>query len=584
MGVPLPSAARRLALSRVASAHWQFLAVLGGFIASTFIVPTLAPVAISDDWVYIRSVEILLREGRFEILTIASSNLLFQVVWGALFSLVFGPSLGVFRLSVVVLWFLSAFACYGLLWELTRDRARSALGTAIYLFNPLGYSLAFTFMTDAPFLSLLVISTYCYVRGVGTGQSTRWTVAGSAAAAGAILVRQPGALIPFAVVVSLVVAGFIRPNLRGLRTCLEVAAFPALVYIAFYFWLRFAHGEPMVHQQMRAQILAGGWSEVGLHAIRLFVVEALYLGLFLLPLALAVLGAIPGLARGLGARGWAWFAAWEAFVMAGVGAYWAIGARMPFIPHFLSPAGIGPNDLMKSRAALYTGLTRDVLTIVCALAALVVGLVVIRGLIEWRERAIPERRTASLLLGMLLINSIGALIVSSQFRYWRIEGQPAPSLDRYLLPLLPLAIGLMLWSLREVRLSFNLGWAVALFLALFSMAGTRDNIAFHQANWELALEANAAGIPDVHLDAGASWDGYFLGETSLTTMGYESRPGTFWWLGLYAPIIDPRYAIATEPVPPRYPTVVIEKDYDLWLDGRPARLLLLRRDDVPGPP
>ena len=577
------SGPRAAALAQLASTHWQLVAVLGAFIASAFVVPTLAPVAISDDWVYIRSVEILLAEGRFTILTISSSNLLFQVVWGALFGLVFGPSLGVLRLSMVVLWFLSAFACYGLLWELTRDRARSALGTAVYLFNPLGYSLAFTFMTDAPFLSMSVIALYGYVRGVGTGESTRWTIAGSAAAACAILVRQPGALIPLAVVASLVLAGHIRPNLRGLRTILEVAAVPALVYIAFYIWLRFVHGEPVVHQQMRGLILAGGWSEVRLHALRLFTVEAIYLGLFLLPIAASAIVGLRRVAGGLSSRGWAWFATWQAFVVAGVAAYWAIGARMPFIPHFLSPAGIGPNDLMRARAALYTGTTRDVLTLLCTAAALIIGLVVIAKLVRWRQHPTPDRRAVSMLLGLLVINSIGALIVSSQFRHWQIEGQPAPSMDRYLLPLLPPAIALVLWALREVRFSFNLGWTVALFLAMFSVAGTRDNIVFHQAQWELAREANAAGIPDLQLDAGASWDGYFLGEASHEKLGYVPRPG-YWWLSLYAPIIDPRYAISTEPVPPRYTHVVIEKKYDLWLDDRPARLLLLRRDDVPGPP
>lgn len=572
-----------MALSRLAATHWQFLAVLGAFIASTFIVPTLAPVAISDDWVYIRSVEILLNEGHFEILTIASSNLLFQVVWGALFALVFGPELGVFRLSLVVLWFLSAFAFYGLLLELTHDRARSALGTAIYLFNPLAYSLAFTFMTDAPFLSMLTISLYCYVRGVGTGTSARWTFAGSVAAAGAVLVRQPGALIPFVVVVSLLATGDIRPNLRGLRTTLEVAAFPALVYIAFYIWLRFVHGEPEVHQQMRVQILLGGWSEVRLHAARLFVVEAIYLGLFLLPLAGGVLLSLRAITGGLSTRGWVWFSAWQTFVIAGFTGFWVIGARMPLIPHFLSPAGIGPNDLMKARSAIWGSTTRDVLTIVCTLAALIIGLVVARGLVGWRARPADERRAAALLLGLLVVNSIGALIVSSQFRHWTIEGQPAPSLDRYLLPVLPVAIGLVLWALRDVRFSFHIGWTVTLFMMLFSIAGTRDNIAYHQAQWELARDAKAAGISELELDAGASWDGYYLGETSLEKLGYVGRPG-YWWLSLYAPIIDPRYAIATEPVPPRYTDAVIEKRYDLWLDHKPARLLLLRRDDVAGPP
>jgi hypothetical protein len=39
--------------------HWVLLVVLGLFGASAFIVPTLAPVAVSDDFLYARSVHAL---------------------------------------------------------------------------------------------------------------------------------------------------------------------------------------------------------------------------------------------------------------------------------------------------------------------------------------------------------------------------------------------------------------------------------------------------------------------------------------------------------------------------------------------
>ena len=140
-----------------------------------------------------------------------------------------------------------------------------------------------------------------------------------------------------------------------------------------------------------------------------------------------------------------------------------------------------------------------------------------------------------------------------------------------------------LWALRDVRFSFTLGWWLTLFVSAFAVIGTRDNLAFHRATWELAAEANAAGIPNLKLDAGASWDGYYLGQEALETLGYNPRPGLLWWFSIYTPQIDPQYTIATKPTA-RYEHVVLEKRYDLWLDTRPARLLLLRRDDVSGPP
>src|SRR4051794_3170128 len=89
---------RHLSVASVLRAHWGLFAILTGFVASALIVPTLANVTISDDWVYSRSVRILLQQHRLEVHPLVSPNLVFQVGWAALFGLVFGDSLGVMRL------------------------------------------------------------------------------------------------------------------------------------------------------------------------------------------------------------------------------------------------------------------------------------------------------------------------------------------------------------------------------------------------------------------------------------------------------------------------------------------------------
>ena len=48
------------------------------------------PVAIGDDWVYARSVEILIRQHELRILDLSVVTLVFQVVWGAFFATIFG--------------------------------------------------------------------------------------------------------------------------------------------------------------------------------------------------------------------------------------------------------------------------------------------------------------------------------------------------------------------------------------------------------------------------------------------------------------------------------------------------------------
>jgi hypothetical protein len=118
--------------------HAAAVLVLGLYAASAFVVPTLAPVGVSDDFLFVRSVDSLISDGELLILPATGVTLVFQVGWGALFSAVFGHSFGVLRVATVVFALGSAVAVYGLCRELRLDNRLSALGAATFLFNPLG--------------------------------------------------------------------------------------------------------------------------------------------------------------------------------------------------------------------------------------------------------------------------------------------------------------------------------------------------------------------------------------------------------------------------------------------------------------
>src|SRR3954468_12636326 len=185
-------------------ANWALLAVYAAFALAAVVVPTLTPVATTDDWAYARSAQIMLDQARLTIFPVVAATAVFQIIWGALFGFIFGPTLGIFRLSTVVITALGGLALYGLCRDLGVARGPSALGVATFLFNPLVFVLAFTFMTDAHFMALLVIATWLYAKALGPEEiDGRLFVAGSAVAALAFLTRQQGALIVPAVVVFL---------------------------------------------------------------------------------------------------------------------------------------------------------------------------------------------------------------------------------------------------------------------------------------------------------------------------------------------------------------------------------------------
>src|SRR5215207_8995737 len=228
------SAGRAISLNRIvtgARANWALLAVYVAFALAAVVVPTLAPVATTDDWAYARSAQILLAEGRLTIFPVVAATAVFPIVWGALFGFIFEPTLGVFRLSTVVITALGGLALYALCRDLGVARARGALGVATFLFNPLVFVLAFTFMTDAHFMALLVIATWLYAKALAPELEEvdgRLLVAGSGVAALAFLIRQQGIAIAPAVLLFLLLSRRLRRDRASLLIVIQLFALPVL--------------------------------------------------------------------------------------------------------------------------------------------------------------------------------------------------------------------------------------------------------------------------------------------------------------------------------------------------------------------
>src|SRR5215217_6766106 len=556
--------------------NWALLAVYVAFALAAVVVPTLAPVATTDDWAYARSAQILLDEARLTIFPVVAATAVFQIVWGALFGFIFEPTLGIFRLSTVVITALGGLALYGLCRDLGVTRGRGALGVATFLFNPLVFVLAFTFMTDAHFMALLVIATWLYAKGHASDEvDGRLLVAGSGVAALAFLTRQQGILIAPAVLLFLLLSRRLHRDRASLLVLVQLFALPLLVVGGYYLWLRSGNTVPRVQSMFFREILEEGWSGTWWLLQRLTVVELLYLGLFTLPLMAAVLPDVRGLVRTTAPRGWILFAAWQAILLVGVTAFWARGALMPYIGQFFGSGGLGAPDILGSRPILLGPGIRSALTVVSLIASLLLALIAARGM---NAPPSPERSRAGLVLSIGLVQVLGVMPPSYHYIGWA-----AGSLDRYLLPLVPLTIALTLWALRGVRMILPLGWIVVAALALFSIAGTRDYLVFMRAVWDMGEEATAAGVPLDRLDAGSSWDGYHLYEYGLEHRIRSRTPkGGPWWVYFYAPATDSAYVVAGKPLPGYH--VIREQPYSSWLQREPTKLYLLHRVGIPWPP
>lgn len=567
--------------------HWPLFAVLGLFAAAACVVPTFAPIATTDDWAYTRSVQILVDEGELRIFPVVAATAVAQVLWAAPFYAVFDHGFGInvfgaVRLSTVVATALGGWGVYGLCRALGVGRGGSALGAAAYVFNPLTFALSFSFMTDAHFAAMLIGSALGYAKGLTadpTATGARWTLFGSALAAAAFLARQQGALIPLAVAGYLVLSGRARPNRTGVVALVQVAAIPAAVTVGYYLWLRYGNDVPAVQEEFFNEARAAGWSGTWALVRRIGFVAVVYAGAFALPIAATALPRVWRLARGTPHLGWVLFCVLEAVLLVGLTVEIVADRWMPYVGQFVGRGGIGPPDVLGSRPILLGTGVRQAITWACVTGAVVLGLALcrrvrpdaVRGSVGGADLA----RSRAVLLGAVAVWQLIGVLPPS-FHYQDRGG----SLDRYLLPLAPFCVCLLLWALRDAKPVRPLGWLVIAGFAAFSIAGTRDYLVYMRSVWSIAREANALGVPNERLDAGSGWDGYHLYELGMERgLGRARTAYGPWWVYFYAKATDSAYVVSATPRDGY--VFVFERAYDSWLETEPTRLFLLRWAGVP---
>ena len=565
-------ARRSAGIVGLARAHAALIAVLACYALSAVIVPTMTPALVSDDWIFVRAAEEFRRDGTLEIPSLSAPTAIFQVAWGALFAVIFGDTFGALRLSTVVLVFLGGAATYALCRELAVDRARSALGAALYLFNPLAFVLGFSFMTDAPYTALMVIAVACYARGIRSDQFANHAVlAGSVAATLALLVRPHGALVPLGVATYLLATGRLRPNRQSVLMLARVGGVPAAAAILYV--LFFARGVQSGQESFVQSIQRAGWEETWELVQHLSFFGTMYAGFFALPFVLAASPRLYRLVQFNARTAWVLFVAGVALFVDGLVNYGNDDRLMPYIPQFFARWGLGPRDL-SGVSDLFGIQTAAWLTGACAAGAMLLLLALCR---QVGVGPTPDRAGAGLVLAIGLWQVAGVLPPSFPFRNWTI------SLDRYLLPLLPFVVCLGLWAVRDVRPVLPIAWVMAAAFAAFSVAGTRDYLVFQRTTWDVARSASCAGVPMTKLDGGYSWDGYHLwGKTDENPEPAPPRTGqwwVWWWTPGNVPATDSTYIVSAAPLSGF--DVVWETEYSSWLRQDETRMFLLHRQGAP---
>jgi hypothetical protein len=97
--------------------HWALVGITAVVLLTALLAWGPVEIPVIDDWTYAWSVEYFLRTDELRMLEWSAHYPLAQILWGALFSRLFGFSFVVVRLSTLVLAWAGLLAFYGMLRE-----------------------------------------------------------------------------------------------------------------------------------------------------------------------------------------------------------------------------------------------------------------------------------------------------------------------------------------------------------------------------------------------------------------------------------------------------------------------------------
>jgi 4-amino-4-deoxy-L-arabinose transferase-like glycosyltransferase len=536
--------------------------------ALLFLILAINPVRefpVEDDWDYSKTVWNVLQTGTFYRLQVTQATVLFPALWGALWSTLFGYSLTVLRLATLVLSAGALLFFYALLGELEFDRSRRVLATLTLLLTPVFVYLAFSFMTDIPLFFGIVGALYLYVRA-WKRNDLRLAVLASIFAALGFLARQVGALVPIAFALFVLIYGRGQP-VAPWRWILAGTAFPLLVVGGFLVWSNFLGGANWADRSRTFSGTLGFWLQLDTAGVfvRRYAIATATLGIYILPVWLALVRGVP--------QAWASIRAIPRLLkllivlvasLSGIALLRAAtrGEWFPYLTDILTRSGMRPYLAFFAEGA---GATRPPLfpfegSLLLTLIAGGIG-ILLSALIVARA---THRISAP--LGLVYLTTLVLALASLTFFTY---------FERYLLPLLPGVIVLVLDSSRRVRLALLAGTGGLVLAALVSIGLMQDYFAWNQVRWNIGNALIARGTLVEKIDGGYEWNGWHLYDASVTYIDTHDVPMT---IDPWKYLLDPEYMIAFRTLP----NYSITREYPFASPlraGGTDRILLLERDD-----
>ena len=181
-------------LSHYVSKYKEVIILIGTWMIAILLVNPIGNFPLNDDRQYAFPVQQLVEDGVLKMKGYFSPNIILQVGWGALWCLMGGVfSFTFLRFSTLVLAVLGTILFFHLCKRLGFKPNVALVGALVFLSSPLYFNLSFSFMTDVPFVMLL-IGTNMAALAYMEVEKWKWLILICILSIGSFLIRQPGIL------------------------------------------------------------------------------------------------------------------------------------------------------------------------------------------------------------------------------------------------------------------------------------------------------------------------------------------------------------------------------------------------------
>ncbi len=465
---------------------------------------------LNDDWAYGLNTRALAVENRLFFSEWPAMTLIAHTLWGALFCKFFGFSFTALRFSTLLTGLIGLAGFYRLLTWATLPRQMVWFLSLLLVFNPFWFVLANSYMTDVPFLAVLLWSVYFFLKMLEKPAVTVLLCA-TFFAIWACFIRQLGLIVPgIFMLLFLYYQPFTRKNL--LFAMLPVALCFSGVEL-FTAWQKSTGQLPPAYTGLHHlwTAFANNPEALNIAATRIGI-ALMTMGLFLLPVFPRYHFKNPFKNR----------LAWLLLPLGGC-CIWIAWSDFPNGNVFYN-LGLGPKLLKDAYWGEHTGPKLSEAGFLVVKWVATIGACIL--LLAAGEKSAVSKRQA-----LLRHFSIGVVLA-----YLGFVCANSLLIDRYLFPFTPFL--LLLYGTACKRFT-KPGWLLLGLLCLFSVTATHDYLAWNRARWAAAAQLATQDIPPAQIDGGFEFNGWYAtGPVSQKVPGLKS-----WWF-----VRDDEWVISFGPV------------------------------------